>query len=52
MSVPLLLLMVSNHYPTIYGGGGWISVVGFVVAGFLLTWFLYKKSGSAAPTKY
>ncbi len=52
MSMPLLFLMVSNHYPTIYGGGSWIYVVGFVVAGFLLTWFLYNKSGSAATTKY
>jgi uncharacterized membrane protein len=52
MSVPLLFLMVSNHYPTVYGGGGWLLIVGFVIAGFLLTWLLYNKSGTAAPSKY
>jgi uncharacterized membrane protein len=55
MSVPLLLLMVSNHYPTVlhYGGEqGWVYAIGFVVVGFLLTWYLYKKSGTATTTKY
>lgn len=53
MSVPLLLLMVSNHYPTVYGGPqGWVYAVGFVIAGFLVTWWLYNKSGTAAPAKY
>jgi uncharacterized membrane protein len=53
MSVPLLFLMLSNHYPNVYGGsGGWIYAIGFVIVGFLLTYFLYGKSGSAATTKY
>jgi uncharacterized membrane protein len=53
MSVPLLFLMVSNHYPTVYGGSGsWIYAIGFVVVGFLLTYFLYGKSASAATIKY
>jgi uncharacterized membrane protein len=53
MSVPLLLLMVSNHYPTIYGDRlAWLYLAGFVSVGFLIAMFLYKKSGEAAPAKF
>jgi uncharacterized membrane protein len=53
MSVPLLLLMVSNHYPTVYGGPhGWMYAIGFVIVGFLFTYWLYAKSATAAPAKY
>ncbi len=53
MSVPLLFLMVSNHYPTIYGGSNsWIWAIGFVIVGFLLTWAMYAKSAGPAPAKY
>ncbi len=53
MSVPLLFLMVSNHYPLVYGSEqGWMYAVGFVVVGFILTWWMYGKSGSAATTRY
>ena len=53
MSVPLLFLMVSNHYPLAYGAeNGWLMAMGFIVVGFILTWWLYNKSGSAATTKY
>ena len=53
MSVPLLFLMVSNHYPTIYGGpGGWIYVIGFVVVGFLVVSFLFNRSASPSPARY
>ena len=32
MSVPLVLAMVSNHYPTIYGSDlGWLFLIGFVL---------------------
>ncbi len=53
MSMPLLFLMVSNHYPTIYGGGlSWMYAIGFVIVGFLLTYWLYGKSASKATTQY
>ena len=53
MSVPLLFLMMSNHYPTIYGGNNsWMYAIGFVIVGFLLTHWLYAKSASASPSKY
>ncbi len=53
MSVPLLFLMISNHYPTVYGGdmrGVW--AIGFVVIGFLITWVLYNKSGSEVTARF
>ncbi|MFQ5670933.1 MAG: urate hydroxylase PuuD [Acidobacteriota bacterium] len=53
MSVPLLLLMVSNHYPTLYGHGkAWLMAMAFIVAGFLLTWWFYRKAASEAPARY
>ncbi len=53
MSMPLLFLMVSNHYPTVYGGANnWMYALGFVVVGFLLTWYLYNKSASEAPSRF
>jgi uncharacterized membrane protein len=53
MSVPLLFLMVSNHYPDVYGrGSAWAWAVGFVLVGFGVTWFLYKKSGAAGPARF
>ena len=53
MSVPLLFIMVSNHYPTMYGdANGWAWVTGMIAVGFVLTWLMYVKSGSAATTKY
>jgi len=53
MSVPLLFLMISNHYPTVYGGpGSWIYAIGFVIAGFLIVSFLFNRSASQSPTRY
>jgi uncharacterized membrane protein len=53
MSVPLVLLMVSNHYPTVYGrGAGWVILLALVLAGWALTKWLYGKSGGPAPAKY
>ncbi|HZI94312.1 MAG TPA: urate hydroxylase PuuD [Patescibacteria group bacterium] len=53
MSVPLILLMVSNHYPTVYGSDyGWLCAIGLVIVGFLVTMWLYAKSGSAAPGQF
>ncbi|MCZ6695107.1 MAG: urate hydroxylase PuuD [Acidobacteria bacterium] len=53
MSVPLLFLMISNHYPTVYGGNNsWMYAIGFVIVGFLFTYWMYAKSASASPSKY
>ena len=53
MSVPLVFLMVSNHYPTLYGSeSGWAICAGMILLGFMATWLLYKKSGSPATAAY
>src|SRR5262245_39012392 len=53
MSVPMIFMMVSNHYPTIYGAEmSWLYAIGIVIIGFGATYSLYAKSGSAAPGKY
>ncbi|MFQ5718383.1 MAG: urate hydroxylase PuuD [Acidobacteriota bacterium] len=49
MSLPLLALMTSNHYPLAYG---WKWSIGLVVIGFVISWLLYKKAASAAPARY
>jgi uncharacterized membrane protein len=50
MSVPLVFFMISNHYPTLYGEEyAWIIAAIIVLAGFLVTKFLYTKSGGSAP---
>jgi uncharacterized membrane protein len=61
MSVPLVMMMVADHYPTIYsagnepngrGGYGWAIAMGMVVVGWGVAKLLYKKSASAAPTTF
>ena len=58
MSVPLVLMMVSNHYPQAYGldvNGqpmGWAVLMGLILVGWALTKFLFKKSASPAPAQY
>jgi len=54
MSVPLMLTMVSNHFPTWYGERetGWIALAVFVAVGWGVTKLLYNKSGTAAPASY
>jgi len=53
MSLPLLFLMVSNHYPTMYGSAyGWLCAMGMVVVGFLVGMYLYKQSGAPSTTKF
>lgn len=53
MSVPLLFTMISNHYPTMYGGQYRDLCLASVIAiGFALVWWLYKKSASDAPKAY
>jgi uncharacterized membrane protein len=61
MSMPLLLFMVSNHYPLAYGmtmGGekgmnlSWVIVAVVIGAGWGVTKFLYNKSGEKGPAEY
>ncbi|HVG23425.1 MAG TPA: urate hydroxylase PuuD [Thermoanaerobaculia bacterium] len=53
MSVPLLFTMISNHYPTMYGGEfRHVCIASVVAIGFLITWLLYKKSGGTGPASY
>jgi uncharacterized membrane protein len=48
MSIPLLFVMVSNHYPTVYGSDLGLVYLGvFILLGWGLTKLLYKKSASA-----
>ncbi len=53
MSVPLVLSMVSNHYPTVYGSPhGWAILLVLVAAGWGLTKLLYMNAARPAPAKY
>ncbi|MEM7247509.1 MAG: urate hydroxylase PuuD [Acidobacteriota bacterium] len=53
MSVPLIFTMISNHYHQIYGRqDAWLFLLGFVAVGWTVTFFIYKKATSAAPTKF
>ena len=53
MSVPLMFLMVSNHFPGVYGmANGWAVAVALVAVSFAFTMWLYQKSGTAAPARY
>lgn len=54
MSVPLILLMLSNHFQVALLGANpaWAYIAGILVVGFLLTRFLYGKAASAAPAQY
>jgi uncharacterized membrane protein len=53
MSIPLVFLMVSNHYPTVYGSAlNWLCAMTFVVIGILIGMFLYKKSASPATASF
>jgi len=53
MSVPLILTMVSNHFPTVYGNDyAWIILLVFIAAGWGITKFLYAKSATAAPASF
>jgi uncharacterized membrane protein len=53
MSVPLILFMVSNHFPTVYGNDlRWIIAPVIVAVGWGLTKLMYNKSASAAPAQF
>lgn len=45
MSVPLIFMMISNHYPTMYGGQYRdVCLAGVIALGFLFVWWTYGKS--------
>jgi uncharacterized membrane protein len=53
MSVPLILFMVSNHFPTVYGNDlRWIIAPVLVAVGWGLTKLMYNKSATAAPAQF
>ena len=52
MSVPLILSMISNHYPLVYGSDyGWLILVLCVVLGWAVVKLLYGRSASPDPAK-
>ena len=47
MSVPLIFLMISNHYPTVYGAAPWCRdgiLAGVIIVGFLFVRWMYAKA--------
>ena len=56
MSVPLIFIMVSSHFPTTVLGfqndKGWVLLSAVIVVGWLFTWWVYKKSRTDAPAFY
>jgi uncharacterized membrane protein len=50
MSVPLLFMMVSNHFPTVYGAkGSWIILMVIIAVGWFITKLLYGKAATKDP---
>jgi len=53
MSVPLMFIMVSNHFPTLYGSDlNWVILMVLIAVGWGVTKFLYQKSASPAPAQF
>ncbi|HVE82505.1 MAG TPA: urate hydroxylase PuuD [Myxococcales bacterium] len=53
MSVPLMLTMVSNHYPTWFADDeGWLVLSIMVALGWGGVKLMYSKSAQAAPSQY
>ena len=49
MSVPLIFFMISNHYPTMYGGSARdICLAGVIILGFIVVRLIYGKSAKVA----
>jgi len=50
MSVPLMFIMVSNHFPTVYGASqSWIILMVIIAIGWFITKLLYGKAASKEP---
>jgi uncharacterized membrane protein len=53
MSVPLILFMLSSHFPTVYGNDmRWIIAPVIVAVGWGMTKLMYNKSGAASPAQF
>jgi uncharacterized membrane protein len=54
MSMPLMLFMVSNHFPSAYGNRStnWVVAMAIVLVGGGITKFLYNKSATPAPATF
>jgi len=53
MSVPLMFIMVSNHFPTVYGAQqSWIILMVLIAIGWFITKLLYGKAASPEPAKF
>lgn len=51
LSVPLVFMMISNHYPVMYGDSlAWACAAGIVLLGWGITKWLYIKSASPVTT--
>jgi uncharacterized membrane protein len=49
MSVPLIFLMISNHYPTVYGADPLVRdgiLAAVIILGFLFTRWMYAKAAA------
>ena len=53
-----MFIMVSNHFPTLYGwesGGqnlGWITLMILIAIGWFVTKLLYGKAATPAPAQF
>ena len=53
MSMPLMFMMVSNHFPTLYGSDlNWVILMVLVAVGWGVTKLLYQKSATPAPAQF
>jgi len=53
MSAPLIFIMLSNHFPGVFGAPmSWAILGGFILVAWGLVKFAYKKGGSEAPKFY
>ena len=53
MSMPLMFMMVSNHFPTLYGSdANWIILMVLVAVGWGVTKLLYNKAATGAPAQF
>ena len=53
MSIPLILFMVSNHFPTVYGNDfAWVVAIVFLIVGWGIAKFLFNKSATPEPAKF
>jgi uncharacterized membrane protein len=53
MSMPLMFMMISNHFPTLYGSDlNWVILMVLVAVGWAVTKFLYQKSASPTPAQF